>query len=79
MEVPPLRSGSGPVKVGYEKNSDGSDLVLPSGEVRAVLEMGVMGWLVKSGQWTPMLEIAAYVCPAWSGLGQIGNTCSGTM
>ena len=24
MEVPPLRSGSGPVKVGYEKNSDGS-------------------------------------------------------
>ena len=49
MEVLPLRSGSGPVKVGYGKNSDGSDLVLPSGEVRVVLEMGVMGWLVKSG------------------------------
>ena len=49
MEVPPLRSGSGSVKVGYEKNSDGSDLVLPSGEVRVVLKMGVMGWLVKSG------------------------------
>ena len=70
MEVPPLRSGSGPVKVGYGKNSDGSDLVLSSGEVRAVLEMGVMGWLVKSGHpcWKslPMFVLHG---PAWVGLG----------
>ena len=70
MELPPLRSSSGPVKVGYGKNSEDSDLVLPLGGLRAVLEMGVMGLLVKSGDpcWKSLPMFVRHG-PAWVGLG----------